>query len=80
MTETRVGADGKTYFRNPLEWVKNDWLDVESFIRLLFTGVPYKDLPADIQKAVTDEMYKRHGMTGQKNEAIKKFEALKNKQ
>lgn len=79
MTETRVGADGKTYFKNPIEWVKNDWLDVESFIRLLFAGVPFSSLPADIQKAVDDEMLKRHGTTGQKNEAIKKFEAMKSK-
>jgi hypothetical protein len=77
MTETKV-MNGKTYFRNPIEWVKNDWLDVESFIRLLFAGVPYSSLPVDIQKAVTVEMLKRHGTTGQKSEAIRKFEAMKN--
>jgi hypothetical protein len=63
MTESKVAADGRIWYKNSFpDLVENEWLTVGMFIRMLFTGMPYDELPDDVASAVDAEMTKRVGM------------------
>ena len=60
MTETKVASDRTIYYKNPFpDLVKNEWLTVGMFIRMLFTGLPYSKLSHDVASAVDAEIERR---------------------
>lgn len=72
-TETKI-MNGKLYYKNPYPTrVRNEWLTADMIIRLLFVGFSYDNLPTDIQDAVDAEMFRRHGLKGQRPEVVEAY-------
>jgi hypothetical protein len=60
MRGTKIAYDGTFYYKNPFpDLVKNEWLTLGMFIRMLFGGLPYSKLPDDVASAVDGEMERR---------------------